>query len=85
MTTTIEVKYRTPDRLITPCAKSRNWPAMLNCLMARARSRPWITSAYDANTSGALKAIARMNATVRLLVRNDAVMPTESIAAPTSQ
>ena len=44
-----------------------------------------ITSALTANTSGALNIAPKMNPTVRLPVKNDAIMPTASMAMPTNQ
>ena len=44
-----------------------------------------IVSAWVANTSGALNRAPRMKPTVRLLVRNDAAIPSANIANPMNQ
>ena len=43
------------------------------------------TSNRDMTTSGALNTAPRMKATVRFRVRNEATMPTESMASPSNQ
>ena len=67
-----------PLRLMTPRSKSRNCSTALHRLIACASCGfLMIQSATPNIASGALKTMPRIKPTVRLLVKNDATMPTD--------
>ena len=74
-----------PDKVMTPSPKSRKESVMASWLTNSEPDFPKIVSTCSIKIKTLQKAAPSMKATVVLEVSSEAVIPTESIAAPVSQ